>query len=299
MCNHLSTGWNMIGGPNCNVPLGSVIDPGGIIVPGTLYGYSGSYSTATSIDATKAYWIKASTAGTITVSCGSVLAKRSNELIISSETMEEFGKIEISDASKNSQTLYFNGKLEDNVDIESFSMPPIAPEGSFDARITGDYRLSESDEVSIEVQATEYPISVMITQLENGEEYEMVEIANGVEVNSHRINDSERINITNKEVTMLKITKQQSIPMTYNLEQNYPNPFNPSTTIKFSLPEAGNVSLTIYNTLGQKVEELVNTNLEAGWYNYQWNAGSIASGIYIYELRTDKFVSTKKMILMK
>ena len=55
--------------------------------------------------------------------------------------------------------------------------------------------------------------------------------------------------------------------------------------------------LTIYNTLGQKVEELVNTNLEAGWYNYQWNAGSIASGIYIYELRTDKFVSTKKMIL--
>ncbi len=132
------------------------------------------------------------------------------------------------------------------------------------------------------------------------EEYEMVEIANGVEVGSHiELTDGERIIITNKEVTMLKITKQQSIPTTYNLEQNYPNPFNPSTTIKFSLPEAGNVSLRIYNTLGQKVAELVNTNFEAGWYNYQWNAGNIASGIYIYELRTDKFVSTKKMILMK
>ena len=207
--------------------------------------------------------------------------------------------MEISDASKNSQTLYFNGKLKDNVSIESFSMPPIAPEGSFDARITGDYRLSEGEEVSIEVQATEYPISVMITQLKNGEEYEMVEIVNGVEVNSHRVNDAERINITNKEVKMLKIRKQAGGPTVFNLEQNYPNPFNPSTTIKFSLPEASGVSLTIYNTLGQKVEELVNTNLEAGWYNYQWNAGSIASGIYIYELNTDKFISTKKMILMK
>jgi hypothetical protein len=83
------------------------------------------------------------------------------------------------------------------------------------------------------------------------------------------------------------------------LEQNYPNPFNPSTTIKFSLPEATNVTLRIYNTLGQKVDEIVNTNLEAGWYDYQWDAGNIATGIYIYELRTDKFISVKKMIFMK
>ncbi|HSW56289.1 MAG TPA: T9SS type A sorting domain-containing protein, partial [Ignavibacteriaceae bacterium] len=82
-------------------------------------------------------------------------------------------------------------------------------------------------------------------------------------------------------------------------EQNYPNPFNPSTTIKFSLPEAANVTLNIYNTLGEKVAELVNTNLEAGWYNYRWDAGSIASGIYIYELRTEKFISSKKMIFLK
>ena len=88
-------------------------------------------------------------------------------------------------------------------------------------------------------------------------------------------------------------------PLDYALNQNYPNPFNPSTTIKFSLPEAANVTLRIYNTLGQKVDELVNTNLEAGWYNYQWDAVNIATGIYIFELRSDKFISVKKMILMK
>jgi flagellar hook assembly protein FlgD len=124
-------------------------------------------------------------------------------------------------------------------------------------------------------------------------------MASGVEVGTQKIAEGSEIIIRNEEVTILKITKQQSLPTTYNLEQNYPNPFNPSTTIKFSLPEATNVTLRIYNTLGQKVDELVNTNLEAGWYNYQWDANNIATGIYIYELRTDKFISVKKMILMK
>lgn len=90
-----------------------------------------------------------------------------------------------------------------------------------------------------------------------------------------------------------------SVPKEFILEQNYPNPFNPNTTIKFELPEAGEVTLTIYNTLGQKMDEIVNTTLEAGRYTYQWKADKFASGIYIYELRADKFISSKKMILLK
>ena len=86
----------------------------------------------------------------------------------------------------------------------------------------------------------------------------------------------------------------------YYLSQNYPNPFNPSTTIEFSLPDDVNsVKLTIYNALGERMAELVNGNLTAGSYSYQWNAGNVATGMYIYELRTDKFVSIKKMVLMK
>jgi hypothetical protein len=91
-----------------------------------------------------------------------------------------------------------------------------------------------------------------------------------------------------------------SVPEVFNLEQNFPNPFNPSTMIEFSLPEdVSNVKLSIYNTLGEKVAELVNTTLTAGKYQYQWNAQNVATGMYIYELRTDKFVSVKTMILIK
>jgi len=110
----------------------------------------------------------------------------------------------------------------------------------------------------------------------------------------------EEIAINNSSISKLMVLSGEILaPIEYALEQNYPNPFNPSTTIKFAVPEATNVTLTIYNALGQKVVDLVNGKLEAGRYSYQWDARNVASGMYIYELRTNKFVSVKKMVLLK
>jgi len=96
------------------------------------------------------------------------------------------------------------------------------------------------------------------------------------------------------------IVQVEIVPYQYELSQNYPNPFNPNTVIEFSLPEdVNNVILTIYNALGEKVAELVNTELVAGKYSFQWNAQNMATGMYIYEFRTENFVSAKKMVLMK
>jgi photosystem II stability/assembly factor-like uncharacterized protein len=91
-----------------------------------------------------------------------------------------------------------------------------------------------------------------------------------------------------------------SVPIEYGLEQNYPNPFNPSTMIEFTLPEdVANAKLSIFNALGEKVTELVNTSLQAGSYRYSWIAQDLSAGIYIYELRTEKFISVRKMLLLK
>jgi hypothetical protein len=298
----LGSGWNLIGGPNCNVQLSSVGDPGGIIIEGTLYGYNGGYFNSSSIDATKAYWVKTSQAGVITVGCGSLPNEsKEQKLIIAKETTEGFNEIEISDAAGNKQTLYFGSELNNNIRIESFSLPPLPPQGGFDVRFTGDYRLSESDEVTVMVQSSAYPLTVKLNHINQNEldGYILKEIVDGEETGSHRVEDGRNILIRNKEVRGLRITKQQTIPVSYNLEQNYPNPFNPGTTIKFSLPEEADVQLNIYNTLGQKLAEIVNGNLEAGYHSYEWDASSLASGVYIYELRTDKFVAIKKMILLK
>ncbi|MCL4279755.1 MAG: hypothetical protein KJZ60_08745, partial [Ignavibacteriaceae bacterium] len=167
----LSSGWNLIGGPNCNVLLSTVIDPGGIIIPGTLYSYSGSYTNVNSIDGTKAYWLKTNSAGTITISCSTSVAKQNEELFVSKEIFNNFSEIKIRDAIGNSQELYFNGNLNDNISIESFSLPPVPPQGSFDARLKDDYRLTENDEVIIQLQAEEYPLSVSINNLNFNGEY--------------------------------------------------------------------------------------------------------------------------------
>tara|TARA_R110002124_G_scaffold286888_1_gene469050 strand:+ start:1409 stop:6949 length:5541 start_codon:yes stop_codon:yes gene_type:complete len=89
------------------------------------------------------------------------------------------------------------------------------------------------------------------------------------------------------------------IPSSVKLEQNYPNPFNPSTTIKFGLPEAGNVQLEVYNMLGQKIVELVNGRKNAGWHTISFDASQLASGIYIYRITSGNYVKTNKMLLIK
>ena len=97
------------------------------------------------------------------------------------------------------------------------------------------------------------------------------------------------------EVKGQNITK----PVKFELFQNYPNPFNPTTKIIFNLPSAGNVKLIIYNTLGQKVKELINSYLSAGQHNVVFNGKSLVSGIYFYRLDENGRTRIKKMILLK
>ncbi len=86
----------------------------------------------------------------------------------------------------------------------------------------------------------------------------------------------------------------------FRLYQNYPNPFNPVTEISYQLNKAGLVKLTVFNMLGQQVEEIVNTRQAAGVHRVQWDAGNeMTSGIYYYRLETDGFKATKKMLLLK
>ncbi len=83
------------------------------------------------------------------------------------------------------------------------------------------------------------------------------------------------------------------------LEQNYPNPFNPNTTIKYSIPNAGIVSVKVFDVLGKEVAELVNEIKSAGSYSVDFNASNLPSGVYFYCLKSGGFVESKKLILIK
>ena len=88
-------------------------------------------------------------------------------------------------------------------------------------------------------------------------------------------------------------------PDSYNLAQNFPNPFNPTTSIRYSIPKRSNVTLKVYDILGNEVASLVNEEKDQGVYTVSFNAASLSSGIYFYRLQSGTFVETKKMLLLK
>ncbi|MEJ2051921.1 MAG: T9SS type A sorting domain-containing protein [Calditrichota bacterium] len=93
--------------------------------------------------------------------------------------------------------------------------------------------------------------------------------------------------------------KGEHVIKTFNLEQNYPNPFNPETTISFTIPDAGNIQLEVYNLLGEKVETVVNSWMTAGFHTVRWNASKFPSGIYFYRLSDLHHHAIRKMMLVK
>ena len=99
-------------------------------------------------------------------------------------------------------------------------------------------------------------------------------------------------------------TESEGVPVEFALHENYPNPFNPTTQIRFDLPEMANVNLIIYNMLGQKIKSFNIQSAPVGYHAVTWNATNdlgvpVSAGIYLYQLQTEGFIKTKKMILLK
>ena len=88
-------------------------------------------------------------------------------------------------------------------------------------------------------------------------------------------------------------------PLTFDLSQNYPNPFNPSTSIKYSVPESGNIRLSVFNIVGEEVAVLAEGFTQAGFYEVSFDASNLSTGVYLYKLQSANSVQTKKMMLLK
>ena len=158
-----------------------------------------------------------------------------------------------------------------------------------------------------------YVISHKNTNGVNNNEVWLYEVVNGGHdwpgaYGNMDINSSEEIwnFFTNFIDNSLGITNKNEIqkPNIFLLQQNYPNPFNPVTTLIYSLTEENMVKITVYDMLGRKVRTLVNAAREAGCWSVRWDAtndqgGPVSDGVYLYQIRTDKFSETKKMIFIK
>ena len=120
------------------------------------------------------------------------------------------------------------------------------------------------------------------------------------------IDNSGNIGPFSGEITLkaTDVENVEGLPTDFALKQNYPNPFNPSTQINFALPNQASVKIAIYNVAGELVRTLVNDDMSAGNYRLMWNATDnngrmVSSGVYIYRMQAGKFVSSRKMLLLK
>lgn len=118
-----------------------------------------------------------------------------------------------------------------------------------------------------------------------------------------RLNEgNELINAAQSQILILTDVKENlQIPVEYGLDQNFPNPFNPSTVVRFAIPEAGFVSLNLYNLQGEVIAELQSGDLAAGYHFITVDATklNLSSGVYLYKLTSNNFTATKKLVLMK
>jgi hypothetical protein len=211
----------------------------------------------------------------------------------------QWGKITIADASGKSYTLY---SVNGEVNLEQYQMPPSPPEGMFDVRYSSNRKAEALKEGSqtIKMQGLTYPVTIRVEKMGIKLEDETGELL------SVRIKSGEEVEIRNDAINKL-IISDDIVPEAYSLEQNYPNPFNPSTKIRYSIPiiiysetnQSTQITLKVYDVLGNEVATLVNEEKSAGSYEVKFDTAGLSSGIYFYKMQAGDYVEIKKMVLVK
>lgn len=98
---------------------------------------------------------------------------------------------------------------------------------------------------------------------------------------------------------LVSVSEGSELPERVALDQNYPNPFNPLTTIRYGLPSHSHVTLTVFDTRGQEVGQLVNGDKEVGYHDVKFDASGLASGVYLYRIQACGYVETKRLLLIR
>jgi len=281
-----------------------ISDPGGIIVAGTIYEFTGSYANASVLTPGHGYWVNANADGDITISSGGAAKTRS---AFTDHT------VKANKLSFNGSDLYFGVSIPEE-EMLSYQLPPKPPAGAFDVRFADDMKVAETAG-AIEIMNNTDMLTIAYTiNIDAGEHMNWVLTSeNGKD---HILEGSGEVTVPSAERFVL--TRKPVIPITFVLQQNYPNPFNPITTLRYDLPEDNLVTLTVYDMLGREITQLVNTTQKAGYRSVQWDATDsfgklVSAGVYLYQIQARSgrqavdpssgsghgFVQTKKMVLLK
>lgn len=213
-----------------------------------------------------------------------------------STLQNELSQVVVRDARGNGQQLYF-GAAATSMNESRFEMPGMA--STFDARFDankGNTSVNHSSYV-VDIRANSYPVTMNFTALQGDV---VVRDMQGNVLGT--ANGSGIVTISDANVHQVEIAQKGEnggVATRFNLEQNIPNPTNGVTSIGFTLPEQSEVSLVVYNALGQVIRTLVSGTVGAGYHSVPFDASELANGTYYYTLKAGNYVKTERMQLTK
>jgi len=287
----LSAGWNLFSGISTTVSIDEIDDINSIIVPGTVYGFDGTYQNTSSLEPGKGYWVNAYEAGDIVVSSGRSARVRPNPTDYS-----EGANI----LTFDQQSIFFGVDIPEEEKIR-YELPPLPPEGVQDFRYTDGSKLAkEGGNISIQQYKDQYHLSYQINiPADEGMDWVLIS-----EMGDRYILSESGEIIIEKPTHSMVLKQESPVPLSYSLSQNYPNPFNPETKIHFSIKEENEVSLIIYDILGKEIIRIVQSRMEPGFHKVIWDGSStsgsaVSSGIYFYRITSGDYVNQKKMMLIR
>jgi hypothetical protein len=306
----LTGGWNLIGGLSLplSVKSASTLPPSQI--SSRFFGYQNGYTVADSLRPMHAYWVKVKTDCSLILFTPGAPAKTAP----GTSVLAHLGRVVLKDASGSEQSLYFGSR--NDINMAEFELPPRPPDGVFDARFSTQRMLDVVDrgavrETPILLSSAAYPMTIRWS-LDAKEGIAASIVLDGRAV---PIEGSGEIKVAQPlssiRLRMAGGSRASDLPKAFALMQNYPNPFNPSTTIRYDLPVESNVSLKIYNMMGQEVRTLVKEVRGAGSAEAVWNSlndegTAVSSGVYFYRIHaagvadpSKTYIRVRKMMLLR
>ncbi|MEZ4699057.1 MAG: choice-of-anchor D domain-containing protein [Rhodothermales bacterium] len=280
----LQAGWNLISGPNCAFDRAAISDPGGILVPDILFGFDGAYVRATTMRPGHGYWVLATAAGGVSLTCGA-----GKTVAAADEEPAGFGVLTASSADGRAQTLYFGGALEAGDRLDRYALPPRTDRAAFDARFATDRWLETAREGVIRLSG-DAPVRFTVAALPPALGQTLLVEELGVEgvLQRHALQAGDAIDVDVRYSNRLRVQALETAaerPEAFALHGNYPNPFNPTTHIVFDLPDAALVDVRVFDLLGHEVLAVPAQTMDAGaGRTLRLDASSLASGVYVYRL---------------
>jgi hypothetical protein len=264
------------------MPLADVGDPDGVLPDAAVYGFDLAYQEASVIERNRGYWILADRAGTLNLDCAELGTQALDvQTLRTSGAVGDADRLVVADANGASQTLYLGTAAQS---ATAYRLPPLPPQGGFDARFDGDTRLMAGEQGQVRVQTGAAPVRLALYG-RKAHVYRIEEVQGGqvVAVRTLRAGDQVTLQVRTEA---LNVRRQDvaSLPDDVNLRGPSPNPFRGVASLHLSLPDDAQVELRVFDLLGRQVLQTRRTMTAGESQPLQLDGSNLPSGVYFYRV---------------